>query len=124
MGRWEVIIKAAAVGAVVATMVVCGQARAQAVMSVFGLGSDSCGTWLRHAQKEDAYDREAGIWLAGYLTANNQRLFATGLRATVGHGTDVDSGIAWIDQYCQAHPLKYVMEAAWALVRELEKTGR
>ena len=89
-----------------------------------GLGSDSCRTWLRHAQKEDAYNREAGIWLAGYLTANNQRLFATGLRATVGHGTDVDSGIAWIDQYCQAHPQKYVMEAAWALVRELEKTGR
>jgi hypothetical protein len=76
---------------------------------VFGLGSDNCGMWLRHAQKEDAYHREAGIWLAGYLTANNQRLFATGLRATVGHGADVDSGIAWIDQYCQAHPLKYVM---------------
>jgi hypothetical protein len=123
MSRWEVIVKAAAVGAVVATMVVCGQARAQAEISVFGLGSANCGTWLRHA-KEDAYDREADIWLAGYLTANNQRLFATGLRATVGHGTDVDSGIAWIDQYCQAHPLKYVMEAAWALVRELEKTGR
>jgi hypothetical protein len=124
MSRWEVIVKAAAVGAVVATMVVCGQARAQAEISVFGLGSDNCGTWLRHAQKEDAYDREAGIWLAGYLTANNQRLFATGLRATVGHGTDVDSGIAWIDQYCRAHPQKYVMEAAWALVRELGKTGR
>jgi hypothetical protein len=110
--------------AVLATMVICGLARAQAVMSVFGLGSDSCGTWLRHTQKEDAYNREARIWLAGYLTANNQRLFAAGLPATVGHGSDVDSGIAWIDQYCQANPIKYVMEAAWALVQELQKTGR
>jgi hypothetical protein len=124
MVRTGVIGTATAVGAVMATMVVCGQVRAQAVMSVFGLGSDNCRTWLRHAQKADAYNSEAGIWLAGYLTANNQRLFAAGLPATVGHGADVHSGIAWIDQYCQAHPLKYVMEAAWALVQELEKTGR
>jgi hypothetical protein len=124
MSRAKVIRTAAAVGAVVATMVVFGETRAQEVIDVFGVGSDSCGSWLHHAQKQDAYNRDASTWLAGYLTANNQRLMAAGLPATVGHGTDVASGTAWMNQYCQANPLNHVVEAAWALVQELEKTGR
>jgi hypothetical protein len=29
-----------------------------------------------------------------------------------------------MNQYSQANPLHHVMEAAWALVQELQKTGR
>jgi hypothetical protein len=118
-----VIGRAVTVGAIVATMVVCGKARAGGI-NLFGVGSNSCGTWLRFDQADNYNHTIMVAWLDGFLSAENVSRQLAGLSGSLGDGTDINGRPAWVTQYCQAHPLDALYVAAWALVQELEKTAR
>jgi hypothetical protein len=90
---------------------------------VLGVGNNSCGSWgeARHSLGllPDVY---AG-WVAGFLSGANSILansvdhIDTLKQAAIE--TDAKGLLAWIDNYCQSHPLNSVSQAADALGAEL-----
>lgn len=58
------------------------------------------------------------IWVAGYLTAVNERI-AT--RSNVAAGTKPEAWDLWIKNYCAANPLDSLSSATSALTDELSK---
>ena len=88
---------------------------------VFGAGAVSCGTWLGHAQPEDADHVVMASWVDGYLTAANQKLIEDGQTASLGQDTQGTGRDAWISRYCKANPQDPLFRAASALVLDLAK---
>ena len=88
---------------------------------IFRNGMASCGTWLQRRQsKQEAI---LASWIVGYLSGLNME--SSGPDAIVG--TDYDSLMGWIDNYCRANPLHPIAQAATALMGELRsrlKPGR
>ncbi|MFP3556948.1 hypothetical protein [Paraburkholderia sp. SIMBA_054] len=78
------------------------------------MGVRSCGQWT--ARNASALDRAAAeAWLLGYLGG-----LATGSRVDVLRDTDYDSLMAWMDNYCKAHPIERVTSGAAQLYLELQ----
>ena len=77
-------------------------------LTVYGAGTDSCGTWLEDRGTDSGW-REAGQWVQGYLsgTADNLKLNP--------RETDSDSVLIALDNYCQANPQHSVFDAARGL---------
>lgn|SRR5487761_2031756 len=92
------------------------QVWAVATVEVRGNGGVSCGTWSAdHSSKSTSEaDKE---WVLGFLSGVAS---ATG-QDVLNPSTSVDPGglFAWIDKYCQAHPLNTLNNAAEALFNEL-----
>jgi hypothetical protein len=81
---------------------------------VFGSGSASCGTWTGGENNNPYTYYQKRSWILGFVSGagwSNRREYEV----------DSDGVYAWIDNYCKANPLKYLNEAAEALVLELEK---
>jgi hypothetical protein len=76
----------------------------------------SCGAWLDDRRTDRDAALAAQDWVLGYLTAYNEYVAPDG---AISRGTDQDGMMAWLDGYCQSHPLDLVGQAATALVREL-----
>jgi hypothetical protein len=55
-------------------------------------------------------------WVAGFISAFNLYQATT---PDVTKDTDINGVLAWIDNYCGAHPLNQISTATVALVREL-----
>jgi len=80
----------------------------------------SCGKWIAAKQSEQtnpSRQRDADIgWLAGFMTGaamlSNKDILA---------GTDQQSIVLWMDNWCQANPLKAVSSGGNVLFLELEK---
>ena len=68
---------------------------------VHGAGTASCGEWTKSRRNGNWYDM-AG-WVAGYLTAINEFVYEHG--KDVLARTDVTGAEAWLDNYCEEHPL-------------------
>lgn len=83
-----------------------------------GTGGESCGTWISHRRTplglENLVDQS---WVVGYLTGYNQWGAGNG---DVSENTDSRGMMVWIDQYCIAHPLDLLGDAATKLVLVLE----
>jgi hypothetical protein len=82
----------------------------------FGVGGDSCGTWT--AARASNNTSRQGSWLLGYLSALN-------LWGVIGQkdalaGTDATGLYAWMDGYCQSHPVDTIATGAGVLARELD----
>lgn len=84
----------------------------QAVFWVLGSGTISCGKWLEY-RHGDAGPEES--WVNGYLTGRQDG----GLGLTKSQVGDVPGRSAWIDQYCQSHPIDDLTDASRALLRAL-----
>lgn len=105
---------------VIATVQPASDAAAQAHRDYFGVGGDSCGRWM-DARKAGDTSRH-GSWLLGYLSALNLWGVIGGKDALAG--SDADGLYAWMDGYCQAHPLDSIAVGAGDLARELDKRAR
>ena len=81
---------------------------------VFGSGTASCGSWML---SRNNYENDA--WIFGFLTAYNMYLVKRG--TTISAGTDASGPIGWVDNYCRAHPLDSIFDAAVRLVEELQR---
>ena len=82
-------------------------------------GSQSCGAWVaddRATPTPVSYARTAWFlgFVSGYGASSSER--GQSLRMT-----DADAMFAWIDNYCQAHPLETIATAAGVLVLELKQ---
>jgi hypothetical protein len=90
---------------------------------VLGIGNRSCGSWTqaRHSvgMLADVYEG----WVAGFLSGSNSILANSDAHIDVLEQakaeTDAQGLWAWIDNYCQTHPLDAVAQAADALGGEL-----
>lgn len=88
-----------------------GSLQAQSGRTIYGVGTDSCGAWTAARKTANWFDR--GQWLLGYVSAVNT--WAT----TPPRKTDAQAMLAWVDNFCQANPLKDTDDAAAALIFEL-----
>ncbi len=81
---------------------------------VYGLGSDSCGTW--NTDRHDFTTHLAQFsWVEGFVTG------VTLVTPTVkSRDTDADGMEQWMDQYCQQHPLTRLIGASEALLDALK----
>jgi hypothetical protein len=79
-------------------------------------GTQSCGTWTAERRAGRGWFSDS-LWVLGFLSgvayqgARDQREDVDPLR-----GVDAAGVEAWLDNYCQAHPLKHLTEAADAFV--------
>lgn len=76
-------------------------------------GVRSCGEWVKDKEMP-AIGNQA--WLVGYLSG-----IAVATNKSFLRGTDNESIYLWVDNYCQANPLKSVAEAGVILHFELVK---
>jgi hypothetical protein len=89
---------------------------------VLGVGVKSCGTWARVRSLKNTEWWTLMAWAQGFITSVNMRGPGS---EDITKGTDSDGVAAWIDNYCQQHPLHPLAKAVDALVDELTtKTDR
>ncbi len=79
-----------------------------ATFTVYGAGTDSCGTWIEDRETESRW-HQAAQWVQGYLSGTADNLNINPKE------TDSDSVLIWLDNYCQANPQHSVLEAARGL---------
>src|ERR1700724_3719419 len=103
--------RSSTVAAVSALLTVGAHALAENGRDYFGVGGESCGTWI-DARKTNNTSRQ-GSWLLGYLSALN--LWGVIGRKDALSGTDADGLYAWMDRYCESRPLETIATGAGAL---------
>jgi hypothetical protein len=81
-----------------------------------GLGGNSCGTWTEARQSDSSERPLMSNWVIGYVNGVNMRDSQQDILLT----TDPNAIVAWMDNYCGAHPLDQVWTGAFHLVKELE----
>ena len=82
---------------------------------VLGEGSFSCGKWLEERRAKSILEITSKAWVNGYLTGRQD----AGLGLTAAQVGDFDGRSAWIDQYCQSHPIDDLKTASARLYRAL-----
>jgi hypothetical protein len=85
--------------------------------ALFGEGTSSCGTWTVARQQRSVTAGRAAQWVAGYLSGVN----TTSDKPDVLSGLDFDAMVAFVDNYCSAHPLDPIAGAAIVLMMELRR---
>jgi hypothetical protein len=96
-----------------------GTTQAQAY-NVMGRGLDSCGAWITHRRdvkvgapitaNSEIADEETN-WVVGFLSGVG---FMGRGNVNPLDGMDAEGILAWIDNYCRAHPIERIVEAAGA----------
>jgi hypothetical protein len=74
----------------------------------------TCETWNQHIQADDSSAIVDEAWLIGYLSG-----ISTSADIDFIKMIDTDSIKSWVDNYCQAHPLKLLEDAGQTLAQEL-----
>src|SRR6187399_581653 len=89
--------------------------------TVYGFGTSSCNTWRQDKSRNDRAYAADKAWATGYVSgagyavslgSDGQRKLKT---------TDSAGIVAFIDTYCQGHPLEAISEAAQALIQDLSR---
>ena len=93
---------------------------AQGNFQNLGFGTKSCGEIVADFKANERSQLSDSIWVAGFLTAYNYYVHG---RLDISRGVDVASRDLWINNYCTAHPLKKLVDAAAAFVTELKGRG-
>jgi hypothetical protein len=79
---------------------------------IIGVGTGSCGNWTKDRRNPgELYPNMDGQWVLGFLSGMGW----SGLyydRAEILKGMDAEGVWAWVDNYCQAHPIKDMTDAA------------
>lgn len=75
-------------------------------------GMCSCGTWIQ--EKKTNASHISQLWLLGFMSG-----LAVGLEKDIIKKTDNSSIFLWMDNYCQANPLKDIEDGGIALSAEL-----
>lgn len=100
----------------------CFGADSSGKFTILSMGAKSCGEVVADFKEEDGRGKlDNSIWVAGYITAVNERASS---RSNVAAGTDPAAWDLWINNYCTAKPLESLARATSALVAELSKRRR
>jgi hypothetical protein len=80
-------------------------------------GTPSCGSWVENRSTPNNWVAVANIaWLNGFLSG-----LAAASNKDFLNGTDLDSALVWVDNYCRSNPLNDLDDAGKALGTELVK---
>ena len=103
-----------------ATVAIAAACMAISVSATQVYGSSDCGTWVA-AKTEPLSRRAQELWLVGYLSGLNAMHDRTGLKPAdpLGRVNSMTQVFLWMDNYCQANPLKFVVQGADGLWLEL-----
>jgi hypothetical protein len=108
-----------------------GQASAQSNQEshlIMGQGTWSCGVWTEARSTKALVQYSLMQWVAGFLSAANAGVVSDKLITPYGpdilKGKDFEGLMAWVDNYCRAHPLDPIGTAAIALVGELRSRAQ
>lgn len=82
-------------------------------------GMISCGRWINDKKNDELSRITAERWIIGYLSG-----LAAGTEKNILEGTDNDSIILWIDNYCSANPLKDIGHGSNEIFFELARQKR
>jgi hypothetical protein len=93
-----------------AVVMFAGSARAE--YHLLGPGGSSCGSWTAHGRTRDWFQLS---WVLGFLSGIG---YADAPRHDPLRGVDAEGVAGWLDNYCQAHPLQKLVDAAKAFVDE------
>jgi hypothetical protein len=89
-----------------------------------GFGTMSCGRWLEDRQSHGSESKVSEGWVWGFISGMNAAAEEFGLNISfAGSGTDSAAQLAWLDNYCHAHPFDTLTEAAQALWHALFAKG-
>ena len=111
------MIAAAAVALLVGGVggyVLHGQGR----ITVLGSGIISCGKWLEYRREKSSAAINSVSWVNGYLTGL-QDDSAGNYGLTDNQAGDLEGRSAWLDQYCQGHPIDDLKQASYQLYNAL-----
>ncbi len=78
--------------------------------ALIGLGLASCGTWT--AARRDRRSSNYAQWILGFLSGAADVGVSNGMNLDPLKGVDADGVLGWMDNYCQAHPLSQIVDAA------------
>jgi hypothetical protein len=93
----------------------CGQATAQPAPVMFRyMGPISCGSW----PKDEPHTRPGKALMLNYVLGYLSRASVAHKRDLLAH-VDPASVSAWMDNYCQTHPLDTILRGADVLEEEL-----
>jgi hypothetical protein len=103
-------------GALIAAAMI-GAERGATAYTVIGYGGQTCGKWTQDRNHNEFGARLNEAWLLGFISARNGSSQA-GFDIT----QDADNAglFVWIDNYCAAHPLVLIADAAARLITYLE----
>jgi hypothetical protein len=101
----------------IAALLLLGWSASASAQMVLGPGVVSCGTWTSERNEDRPTSRLTEAWVLGFVSAFT--VYGPQPSDDISKGTDANSLMAWIDDYCRANPLKDVSEATVALIREL-----
>ena len=104
---WKLLLTALAV------VLFTGAARAADAWAI-GVGLKSCGAWTADRRTPD-WGSEAQ-WVVGFLSGVGYEGMKDGVDPL--RGVDGAAVMAWLDNYCQTHPLQKLVDAAKAFVDE------
>ena len=113
----KLTISALALAGLIFTQAEAAPSPRPATYSVWGVGVSSCGNWTDTSPAANSTKFLMLSWLQGYLSAYNNYVDHGG---NVAKGTDIPGIIAWMDNYCHAHPLDNVATASDALMQALK----
>jgi hypothetical protein len=77
----------------------------------------SCGSWTEARAKGLPYYLPKRAWVQGYISALN--IWDVRGVFDIIEGTDKDAITAWLDSYCQQHPIDHIADAAAKLADDL-----
>jgi hypothetical protein len=79
--------------------------------TALGHGNNSCGEWLAGIPSSHLVMQS---WVLGFVSAYN--VYGPDSSGNLTAGTDSNGLFAWVDNYCQTHPLDSLAQAADQLV--------
>ena len=92
--------------------------RAQTTM-LYGVGTESCGAWLKYRQAKSWESQVRESWVDGFLSAYNA--LGPNRSGDISQGNDHDRRMARIDSYCQSHMAENIASATTALIADLRR---
>lgn len=94
-----------------AVVLFTGSARAE--IQIIGGGIDSCGTWTADRRTRTIWVQD-GQWVLGFLSGIAYAMNAQDYDPL--ETMDAQDVWAWLDNYCQTHPLEHIGRAAATFV--------
>jgi len=91
---------------------------------VRGAGQETCAKWLRERANWITGSSHAYLnWILGFIAAYNDFVHTQepANSAGIDSGMESDPLVAWIDQYCRAHPQDAIYAVSTALINDLKK---
>jgi len=89
--------------------------------SILSMGTKTCGEVVSDFQKDDIGKLVNSVWVGGYLTAINSKVYRG---FDLAKGTDPAARDLWIFNYCSKNPLDSLYRATDALVVEMKARAR